>query len=98
MKVGDTYIVVYSLKARTVESQQLAVTRQRPVNKQQKNGVFCADKLENCCGSVVSCCCYKLVDEAADSSASQRNGNVCRWKPLPSNGSEDVIVDISVCV
>jgi hypothetical protein len=25
-------------------------------------------------------------------------GNVRRWKPLPSNGSEDVTVDTSVCV
>jgi hypothetical protein len=24
--------------------------------------------------------------------------NICRWMPLPSNGSEDVTVDTSVCV
>jgi hypothetical protein len=28
----------------------------------------------------------KLVAEAGDSSGTQRKGNVCRWKPLPSNG------------
>jgi hypothetical protein len=25
-------------------------------------------------------------------------GNVCRWKPLPSNGSENTTVDTGVCV
>jgi hypothetical protein len=44
----------------------------------------------------VSCCCEKLVAETGDSSGTQRKGNVCRWKPLPSNGSEDVTVDTSV--
>jgi hypothetical protein len=29
---------------------------------------------------------------------SQRKGNVCRWKPLPINDSEDVTVDNSVYV
>jgi hypothetical protein len=46
----------------------------------------------------VSGCCEKLVAEAADISGSQRKGNVRRWKPLPSNGSEDVTVDTSVRV
>jgi hypothetical protein len=46
----------------------------------------------------VSRCCEKLVAEAGDSSGTQRKGNVRRWKPLPSNGSEDVTVDTSVCV
>jgi hypothetical protein len=46
----------------------------------------------------VSCCCEKLVAEAGDSVGTQRKGNVRHWKPLPSNGSEDVTVDTSVCV
>jgi hypothetical protein len=46
----------------------------------------------------VSCRCEKLVTEAGESSGTQRKGNVRRWKPLPSNGSEDVNVDNSVCV
>jgi hypothetical protein len=36
--------VVYSLKARIVESQQLAVTRQRPVNN-NRGIVFCAQSV-----------------------------------------------------
>jgi hypothetical protein len=39
-----------------------------------------------------------LVAEAGDSSGTQMRGNVRRWKPLPSIGSEDVTVDTSVCV
>jgi hypothetical protein len=46
----------------------------------------------------VSCCREKLVAEAGDSSGTQRKGSVLRWKPLPSNGSEDVTMDTSVCV
>jgi hypothetical protein len=46
----------------------------------------------------VSCCCEKLVVEAGDSSRIRRKGNVRRWKPLPSNGSEDVTVNTSVGV
>jgi hypothetical protein len=33
-----------------------------------------------------------------DSLGTQRKGNVSRWKPIPSNGSQNVTVDISVCV
>jgi hypothetical protein len=40
----------------------------------------------------------ELVDEAGDSSGTQRKGKVRRWKPLPSYGSEGVTVDTSVCV
>jgi hypothetical protein len=43
-------------------------------------------------------CCEKLVAEAGDSSGTQKKGNVRRWKPLPSDGSDDVAVDTSVCV
>jgi hypothetical protein len=46
----------------------------------------------------VSCCCEKLVAEAGDRLGTQRKGNVRRWKPLPSNGSEDVTVDTSLCM
>jgi hypothetical protein len=46
----------------------------------------------------MSCCCEKLVAEAGDHSGNQRKGNVRRWKPLPSNGSEGVTVDTSVRV
>jgi hypothetical protein len=35
-----------------------------------------------------------LEAEAGDSSGTLRKGNVRRWKPLPGNGSEDVIVNI----
>jgi hypothetical protein len=53
----------------------------------------------NCCSSaVVSCCCFKLVAEDGDNSGTQSKGNVCRWKPVVSNGSEDVTVDTIVCV
>jgi hypothetical protein len=47
-----------------------------------------------------SCCQLLLLEEVAeagDSSGTERKGNVRRWKPLPSNGSEDVTLDISVC-
>jgi hypothetical protein len=55
-------------------------------------------ELEDCCGSVfVSCCCEQLVAEVRDSSGTQRKGNVRSWKPLSSNGSEDVTVDTGVC-
>jgi hypothetical protein len=51
---------------------------------------------ENFWGSVVvSCCREKLVADAGDSSGTQRKGNVGRWKPLSSNGREDVTVDTS---
>jgi hypothetical protein len=53
--------------------------------------------VSNRCSSVVSCCCWKLVAEAGDSSGTQRKGNVCHWKPLPSSGSEDVTVDTGAC-
>jgi hypothetical protein len=50
-------------------------------------------ELEDCCGSVVvSCCCENPAAEAGDSSGTQRKGNVRRWKPLPSIGSEDTSV------
>jgi hypothetical protein len=57
-------------------------------------------ELENRCGSVVvSCCWEKLVAEAGDSSGTHgRWENVSRWKPLPSNGSEDVTVETSMCL
>jgi hypothetical protein len=41
---------------------------------------------------VVSCCCSR------DRLGIQRKKNVRRWKPLSSNGSEDVTVDTNVCV
>jgi hypothetical protein len=47
-------------------------------------------ELEDRCSSVVSRCCQKLEAEAGDRTGTQRKGNVRRWKPLPSNGSEDV--------
>jgi hypothetical protein len=46
----------------------------------------------------MSCCCEKLVAEAGDRSGTQRKANVRRWKLLPSNGSEDMSTDTSVCV
>jgi hypothetical protein len=56
-------------------------------------------EIDDCCGSViVVCCCEKVVAEAEDSSGIRRKENVCRWKPLLSNGSEDMTVDTSVCV
>jgi hypothetical protein len=45
----------------------------------------------------VSCCRQKLVGEAGESSGSEKD-NARRWKPPPSNGSEDVTVDTSVCL
>jgi hypothetical protein len=35
---------------------------------------------------------------AEDSSGTHTKGNILCWRPLPSNGSEDVTVDASVCV
>jgi hypothetical protein len=56
-------------------------------------------KLNNSWVSVdVICFCANLVAEDGDSSGTQSLGNVRRWKPLPSKGSEDVTVDNSVCV
>jgi hypothetical protein len=46
----------------------------------------------------VNCCCEMLVVEDGNSSGTQRKGNLCRWKPLSSNGSEVVTVDNGVCV
>jgi hypothetical protein len=55
--------------------------------------------LDNRSGSiVVICCCEKLVAETGDTSGTQSKGNVRRWKPIPSNGSEDVTVDTNMCV
>jgi hypothetical protein len=47
---------------------------------------------------VVSCCCEKLVAEARNSLGTQGKGNVHRWKPLPSIGSEGVTVNTSACI
>jgi hypothetical protein len=44
------------------------------------------------------CCCLKLVAEVGDHSGPQRKERVRRLKPLPSNDSEDMAVDTSVCV
>jgi hypothetical protein len=41
---------------------------------------------------------YELLAEAGDCSGTHRKGKVRRWKPLRSNGREDVAVDISMCV
>jgi hypothetical protein len=45
--------------------------------------------------------CYKknqlAVAEAGDSSGTKKTENIRRWKPLQSNGSEDVTMDTSVC-
>jgi hypothetical protein len=38
--------VAYSLKERTVESQQPAISRQRPINS--RNGVFCVVRADGC--------------------------------------------------
>jgi hypothetical protein len=46
----------------------------------------------------VSYCCKKLVAEAGDSSGTYRKRNVNYWKLLPSNSSEDLTLDTSVCV
>jgi hypothetical protein len=54
--------------------------------------------LENSCGSVVvNCCCEKVVADVGDSSGTHRKRDFRRWKPLPSNGSEDMTVDTLVC-
>jgi hypothetical protein len=52
-------------------------------------------ELENCW-----CCrCELLLSAMARaSSGTQRKRNVRRWRPLPSNGREDVTVDTSMCV
>jgi hypothetical protein len=47
-------------------------------------------QLQNCSGSVVSCCCEKLVAKACDSSGTHRKKDARRWKPLLSKTSEDV--------
>jgi hypothetical protein len=39
----------------------------------------------------------KLVAEVGDSSGTQRKGNVCPWKPLPSNAVKTVTGTV-VCV
>jgi hypothetical protein len=39
-----------------------------------------------------------LVAEARDHSGTHRKENICHWKLLPSNSSEDMTVDTSVCV
>jgi hypothetical protein len=58
-----------------------------------------SSQLEDCRGTVIiSLCCEKPIAEAGDTSGTQRNGNVRRWQPLPTNGSEDVTMDTSVCV
>jgi hypothetical protein len=46
----------------------------------------------------MNCGRYKLVVEAGDRSGTQRKGNIRCWKPLRSNGIEDVAVETGVCV
>jgi hypothetical protein len=45
-----------------------------------------------------SCRCEKLVAEAENRTGTKRKGNVRRWKPIPSNCTEDVTVNTSMCV
>jgi hypothetical protein len=40
--------VAYVFEAIIMETQQPTVTRQRPVNKKKKNGVFCAVRADDC--------------------------------------------------
>jgi hypothetical protein len=40
----------------------------------------------------------KLVTEIGNSSGTQRKGNVCRWKPLPSRAVRNVTENTSLCV
>jgi hypothetical protein len=40
----------------------------------------------------------RFCSEAGDSFGTQRKENINRWKPLSSNGNEDVTVDTRVCV
>jgi hypothetical protein len=54
-------------------------------------------ELEHYWGSaVVTCFWEKLIIENGSRSGNQSKGNVRRWKPLPFNRSEDVIVDTSI--
>jgi hypothetical protein len=54
---------------------------------------------DDCWGSgVMSCCSYKLVAEAMDSSGTQRKGNVHHWSLYQATASEDMIVATSVHV
>jgi hypothetical protein len=39
-----------------------------------------------------------MATEAGESSGTQSEGNVHRWNPLPSNGSEDTSVCVCVIV
>jgi hypothetical protein len=56
-------------------------------------------ELDNLWGSIVmNGYCQKLVAEAGDRSGTNRKENVNRWKPLPSNGREDMTVDTNMCV
>jgi hypothetical protein len=97
--------VAYSLKARTVESQQPAVTRQQCINN--KGTVFSAQSVLRCykqdklAGAVRELLgfshCEFLLLEAGDSSEIQRKRNIHHWKLLPSNSSEGVTGDTSVC-
>jgi hypothetical protein len=38
------------------------------------------------------------VAEGANSSGTQRKGNIIHWKLLPNNDAEDTNMDTSVCV
>jgi hypothetical protein len=38
------------------------------------------------------------VAETGDSSGTNTKEGICSWKPLTSNGSQDVTVDASVCI
>jgi hypothetical protein len=39
----------------------------------------------------------KLVSEAGDSSGTQRKGNVCHWKPLPSSAVNTGLCVMVIC-
>jgi hypothetical protein len=53
---------------------------------------------ERVCIQAISREMQKLIAEAGNSSLTEKKGNVRRWKPLPSNDSENVTVDTSLCV
>jgi hypothetical protein len=68
------------------------------VPRRYKQGQLAGDLEVCCCSDVVSCYSEKLVAEVAGRSGTQRKRNVRRWKPLPSNCSENVTVNIGACV
>jgi hypothetical protein len=71
---------------RCYKREKLEAAVSQSAKLSEVKSIWLVSQMKNRFGSAVeSCCCEKLLVEAGDSSGTHSRGNVCHWKPLPSN-------------